>query len=311
MAHSGRFVALSFAMVLLLSLAACSKDSKKPAAASAQPSSSSLPSSSSSASLASSPTSASSSADPCNASAPPKSAVNVTHADADYNGDGTTDTLTVYGTGTTDQPSPYHAQIELGGAKGTIDTVINDAATDNNQVVKALGETTSPRAPGSHQTARARKHSSRSAPEHPTRWSACSNSSVAHSRGSPDRRAPSFRSSPSAAASRISTGCAATARRAANGSFSCRPPAATVRPTKRRRRACKCNPARSLRSERRSPTPSTATIRNYRHSARSIALACKRPSLSTTVEYPDRPQAAFEMMLDCVRRQMFHVDGRG
>ena len=57
----------------------------------------------------------------------------------DFNGDSTTDTLTVYGTGTTTQPSPYHVQIELGGSSGTVDTVIADAATDNNQVVKALG----------------------------------------------------------------------------------------------------------------------------------------------------------------------------
>ena len=45
----------------------------------------------------------------------------------------------MYGTGTTTQPSPYHVQIELGGSSGTVDTVIADAATDNNQVVKALG----------------------------------------------------------------------------------------------------------------------------------------------------------------------------
>jgi hypothetical protein len=141
MGYSGRFAALSCAVALLLPLAACSKDSKKPTAASAQSSFSSTSSSSSSASLSPLPTSASSSADPCNAAPPPASAVNVTHADADYNGDGTTDTLTVYGTGSGDQPSPYHAQLELGGAKGTIDTVIADAATDNNQVVKALGGT--------------------------------------------------------------------------------------------------------------------------------------------------------------------------
>ena len=69
----------------------------------------------------------------------PASAVNVTHADGDFNGDATTDTLTVYGTGTTTQPSPYHVQIELAASQGTVDTVIADAATDNNQVVKALG----------------------------------------------------------------------------------------------------------------------------------------------------------------------------
>lgn len=63
----------------------------------------------------------------------------MSHADGDFNGDTTTDTLTVYGTGTTEQPSPYHAQIELGDSKGAVDTAIADAATDNNQVVKALG----------------------------------------------------------------------------------------------------------------------------------------------------------------------------
>jgi hypothetical protein len=65
--------------------------------------------------------------------------VNVTHADGDFNGDATTDSLTVYGTGTNTQPSPYHVRIELADSHGTIDTVIADAATDDNQVVKALG----------------------------------------------------------------------------------------------------------------------------------------------------------------------------
>ena len=121
---------------MLLPLAACSKDSKRPAASVSvrrrqhrhrfPP----LPST-----LSSAPASAA----PCDASPPPASAVNVTHAAGDFNGDKTTDTLTVYGTGTTAQPSPYHVQIELGDSKGTVDTVIADAATDNNQVVKALG----------------------------------------------------------------------------------------------------------------------------------------------------------------------------
>jgi hypothetical protein len=69
----------------------------------------------------------------------PASAINVTHTDGDFNGDATIDTLTVYGTGTTTQPSPYHAQIELGDSKGNVDTAVSDAATDNNQVVTALG----------------------------------------------------------------------------------------------------------------------------------------------------------------------------
>lgn len=137
MADSRRFVRLACAAVVLLPLAACSKDSKKPAATSVSSSSAS-----SSASLPPVPTTASaasSSFGPCNASPPPTSAVNVSHADGDFNGDGTTDSLTVYGTGTTAQPSPYHVQVELADSHGTVDTVIADAATDNNQIVKALG----------------------------------------------------------------------------------------------------------------------------------------------------------------------------
>jgi hypothetical protein len=137
MALSRRCAVFACAVLVLLPLAACSKDSKRPAAAS----SSSTPSSAS-ASHPPLPTTASvapSSSGPCHASPPPASAINVTHADGDFNGDGTKDTLTVYGTGTTTQPSPYHVQIELGGNKGTVDTAITDAATDGNQVVRALG----------------------------------------------------------------------------------------------------------------------------------------------------------------------------
>jgi hypothetical protein len=65
--------------------------------------------------------------------------VNITHAEGDFNGDDTTDSLTVYGAGTNSQPSPYHLRIELAESHGAVDTVIADAATDNNQVVKALG----------------------------------------------------------------------------------------------------------------------------------------------------------------------------
>ena len=65
--------------------------------------------------------------------------MNVTHADVDLDGDGSTDTLTVYGTGSASQPSPYHVHVDLGGGHGTTDAVIVDAATDDNQVVKALG----------------------------------------------------------------------------------------------------------------------------------------------------------------------------
>jgi hypothetical protein len=133
MAPSRRCVLLVCAALVLLPLAACSKDSK--------PSAASVSSSSASATLPPSTTTTSTPASggPCDAAAMPASAINVSHAEGDFNGDGTTDTLTVYGTGTTPQPSPYHAQIELGDSKGTVDTAIADAATDDSQVVAALG----------------------------------------------------------------------------------------------------------------------------------------------------------------------------
>jgi hypothetical protein len=134
MALSRRSVVLVCGALVLLPLAACSKDSKKPAAAPASSSSASAP-----LPLLSTTSSTLASAAPCDAPPVPASAINVSHADGDFNGDDTADTLTVYGTGTTTQPSPYHVQIELGGSKGAVDTAIGDAATDNNQVVKALG----------------------------------------------------------------------------------------------------------------------------------------------------------------------------
>jgi len=134
MGFSRRSVAFVACVLVMLSAAACSKDSKKPAAASASSSSSS-----SSASLAPSTTTTTAPPSACDATPPPASAVNVTHAEADFNGDGEPDTLTVYGTGTVQQPSPYHLQIQLAGSLGAADNAITDAATDNNQVVKALG----------------------------------------------------------------------------------------------------------------------------------------------------------------------------
>lgn len=122
--------------VVLLHLTACSSDSKSPEAASLSAPSSSA-SASTSPSTSTEPTSSSSVA--CDALPPPASAINVSQADGDFNGDSIPDTLTVYGTGTTTQPSPYHVQIELGDSKGAVDTAIVDAATDNTQVVKALG----------------------------------------------------------------------------------------------------------------------------------------------------------------------------
>ena len=65
--------------------------------------------------------------------------MNVTQASGDFDGDGSTDTLIVYGTGNSSQPSPYHVHMNLGGGHGTTDSVIVDAATDDTQVVKALG----------------------------------------------------------------------------------------------------------------------------------------------------------------------------
>ena len=65
--------------------------------------------------------------------------MNVTHADGDFDGDGSTDALTVYGTGIPSQPSPYHVHMDLAAGHGTADAVIVDAATDDTQVVKALG----------------------------------------------------------------------------------------------------------------------------------------------------------------------------
>lgn len=132
MALSRRCAAFACVPLVLLPLAACSKDSKPSAASvSSSSASGSVPPSSTTTSVASS--------GPCDASPVPASAINVTHADGDFNGDNTTDTMTVYGTGTATQPSPYHVQIELGGSQGTVDTAISDAATDNSQVVAALG----------------------------------------------------------------------------------------------------------------------------------------------------------------------------
>ena len=134
MALSRRCAVFACLAAAVIPLAACSKDSKRPSAASAS-------SSSGSASSPAQSTTTTSTTAPagCDASAPLASAVNVTNAEGDFNADKVTDTLIVYGTGTASQPSPYHAQIVLGNSQGTIDTVIADAATDNNQVVKALG----------------------------------------------------------------------------------------------------------------------------------------------------------------------------
>lgn len=138
-----RGLVAAVAMLGLLASAGCSKDSKKPNAASASSSSASssaAPTSTSSSSSSSSTESAPpASSGPCSAPAVPGSAVNVTTAEGDFDGDGSNDTMTVYGTGSAAQPSPYHVHMDLGGAHGSLDAAIVDAATDGAQVVKALG----------------------------------------------------------------------------------------------------------------------------------------------------------------------------
>lgn len=135
MGLSRRSVAFVVCVLVMCPLGACSKDSKKPAVAAA----SSSASSSRPASSAPLSTTTTTDVTGCNATPPPVSAINVSHVDSDFNGDGKADTLTVYGTGTVQQPSPYHLQIQLSGSLGAVDDVIADAATDNSQVVKALG----------------------------------------------------------------------------------------------------------------------------------------------------------------------------
>ncbi|MEY2436461.1 MAG: hypothetical protein QOF97_1297 [Acidimicrobiaceae bacterium] len=75
----------------------------------------------------------------CDAGPLPSSAIRISRAAGDFNGDGTPDTLVVYGTGNDITPSPYVVRVELGRGAGTVETPIVDAATDPNQNVKALG----------------------------------------------------------------------------------------------------------------------------------------------------------------------------
>jgi hypothetical protein len=69
----------------------------------------------------------------------PENAIRVSQAPGDFDGDGTPDTLVVYGTGTDDAPAPYIVRVELGNGNGSVETAIVDAATDPIQNVKALG----------------------------------------------------------------------------------------------------------------------------------------------------------------------------
>jgi hypothetical protein len=121
--------------VLILTVASACSDDDKPSASSS-PSQQVSPQSSASSAA---PTTSTASAGPCDAAAPPATAVHVTHADGDFNGDGSADTLTVYGTGTDEQPAPYRVQVELAGGLGRVDDAIADAATDSSSNVKALG----------------------------------------------------------------------------------------------------------------------------------------------------------------------------
>ena len=134
---AGRQRALVALVALACVVAGCTSDSKKPSTESASLASASfsLPASSSSSAESAPPASSG----PCGGAAVPPAAVNVTHADGDFDGDGASDTLTVYGAGTATQPSPYHVHIDLAGGRGTVDAAIVDAATDSTEVVKALG----------------------------------------------------------------------------------------------------------------------------------------------------------------------------
>lgn len=131
-----RRVALTVFPLVLVATVGCSKDSK-PAASSTG--GSVAPVSSAGFSSAPPPSSTDSSSGPCSGPAVPASAVDVTRADGDFNGDQVTDTLTVYGTGTASEPAPYHVQIELANSLGRIDDAIVDAATEGAGNVKALG----------------------------------------------------------------------------------------------------------------------------------------------------------------------------
>jgi hypothetical protein len=75
----------------------------------------------------------------CTADPRPTTAIRVSQAAGDFDGDGTPDTLVVYGTGTEDAPAPYVIRIDLGAGHGSVETTIVDAATDPIQNVKALG----------------------------------------------------------------------------------------------------------------------------------------------------------------------------
>ena len=126
-------------LLALGAIAACGNDKPKSAATASSTSDvkSSIPITTGAAPSTS--TTSTTAARACVAGSRPATAVRVTSAPGDFDGDGTPDTLVVYGTGTDDAPAPYVVRIELGGERGAVETPIVDAATDPNQNVKALG----------------------------------------------------------------------------------------------------------------------------------------------------------------------------
>jgi hypothetical protein len=124
-------------VVALGALASCSDDKKAAAPITSSASSSATSSTTSTASTTS--TTSTTAPSGCTAGARPASATRVSEAAGDFDGDGTADTLVVYGTGTEDAPAPYMVRVELGAGGGAVETPIVDAATDPNQNVKALG----------------------------------------------------------------------------------------------------------------------------------------------------------------------------
>jgi len=63
----------------------------------------------------------------------------VSTATGDADGDGTRDTVTVFGTGTADDPAPYRVRVALGDGHGAAETAITDAEPGAGQQVRALG----------------------------------------------------------------------------------------------------------------------------------------------------------------------------
>jgi hypothetical protein len=126
-------------LVALGAIAACSDDKTK-STASASSSidlNSTLPITSAPSSSSSAPSTTAPSK--CTAGPRPATAIRVSQAAGDFDGDGTPDTLVVYGTGTDSAPAPYIVRIDLGAGNGSVETPIVDAATDPIQNVKALG----------------------------------------------------------------------------------------------------------------------------------------------------------------------------